>query len=309
MMSEEKQNSNIQVTISFILYCGSFLLFLYLLTFGKGLIEYVAIYILFLIIFIIIPFKDLIKKGSKKEKIALFMLLRMIIFSVFTISGYLVFNTRNYNLKYTYWLFILSLFIMVIFSEIQWLPNKLRKFRNKHGQFSRMELIAGSILIYIILNLPFLLSIRDYLPDQKVLAIASFPELEKISLHVYEWNENKLMSQNIIDVKESEVLEAIQYELSNLQVSFYTLTEEWNFVRMRKESEINYVIYFDFVDYSAKRNLFGDASVSLTLLPNRIAALERYGYKKTLILGRSFRDIFQVNLTEETMDMIFSYIK
>lgn len=31
--------------------------------------------------------------------------------------------------------------------------------------------------------------------------------------------------------------------------------------------------------------------------------------EETFILGRSFRDIFQVNLTEETKDMIFSYIK
>ena len=112
-----------------------------------------------------------------------------------------------------------------------------------------------------------------------------------------------------IAITKPEDLGMITSELESKNLKTLSNTDQLNYDRMKWKNSPSYNLSFRFSDTNTENNWFekGDGTY-LVITSNRNVAIEKHFFNDGFFGFRGYREVYPLSLSDETMDMIFSYL-
>lgn len=270
-------------------------------------------------------FRDVEKKSWRQslfEKIednfaSIFMFLSILL--VFLICLYRIFATRNYSLKYTYYIAFISLYMMIfgfIFKsavkQFEERKNEGKKFNSLYiGFASIVTIVSFSLSLFSLMSVNFTsprhLNIGDlHLPDKIFMSkIGEGDFFPSTGIYFIDPDSNSIR----IDAPED--IEKIVADLESKELENLAIIDSFNFIRMKWDNTNLHALVFDHKDYYMDDGGLDQGYVwNITMTSNGKIVIEDRSYGNADSLFSYERiSYYPVDFSRETMDLIDSYAK
>lgn len=246
------------------------------------------------------------KPGDNKRILLIEHGIQTVFFTIFAFSAYRTFEARIYNIKYSHWIMAFSMLAMFLMLFVIDFTNK-RTIGQIIGSIFLFSFVILAI-VYVGYNWG-----ENYFQSHKEIALKEFPVLNKITvqpMNTERMRKNKYTLEPTITIDDKKVLEAISIELSNQEYENLRLYEITNYEKM-KFHELYYSIPLVSNIIKDKRlySIFRDSDItSLIIIPGKITTIEKLKYKDKLKNNKFIKEIYPVNLSEDTINKILNYV-
>ncbi len=279
-------------------------------------IQFINISTVFLIISIASPTNDYIKKGILRDKLVILsLIIKGALFTIFTISLYKVLLSTNYNLKYAYWVALISFLFMAAIFITELLIQNYKK-RKQTGKKHNVLYIALSITVIVLIKGFAILSLIDSINyPQKSIVIEQVKVPQYISIYKYGDDEGRRGSLNSIlnssiKITDLEFIKKIVSDIQPGRIENITSTELFNYQRMRDDNSPYYLIMFGYEDiFNENDGIENGYFTRLAITSNGYVAMEISNSKKGLLYNKYYDEVYPIRLSKDTIDMIFRYIQ
>lgn len=285
---------------------------LLLLNFGNimdfRLLHFINLCFIFLDLSIAIPVNDYTKKGILKSKIKS-LILRTGICIVYIISLYQAFFSRNYHLKYTY-LICFAFNILLIFVSI--LDGSIKEHERRtllKKRFNKLYQVASIIISVIIFAIPIYIITQSVMVPQNQIVLSDIKAPESMTIYKYVADEDNLDLNSHIEIKTPEDIQMIIDDLKSIEVSSLSYVDILNYEKMKQDNYPYYLLILDGnFKIEDKNNQTNNSIYFISITSNKNVVIERLYTNNKLFFKKRPNDIYPVNFSKETIDMIFSYI-
>jgi len=242
------------------------------------------------------------RPGDNKRILLIEHGIQAMLYVIFAFSAYRTFEARIYDIKYSHWIMAFSMLAMLIMLFVIDFTNK-RTIGQIIGSIFLFSFVILAI-IYVGYNWG-----ENYFQQHKEIALKEFPVLDKINvqpLNTKRMRENKYYLEPTITIDDKNVLEAVSIEMSNQEYENLRLYEINNYEKM-KFHELYYSIPLvsNLIQDKRLYNIFRDSDITrLIIIPGKITAIEKLKYKDKFI-----KEIYPVNLSDDTINKIVNYVK
>lgn len=243
----------------------------------------------------------------------------LVLLLIFLICIYRIFATRNYDLKYTYYVAVISLYMIILTFTFKNAIKQIEEREQKGKKHNRKIVFLSSIVSLITLSISLYSFISINFTPEKIISLKdlSVPQeiwISKISDSNYftepdidflDKKDNEISIQSPEDI--GQIIEDLEYkEVRNLST-----IEVFNFIRMKADNTAHYSLYFDHENYyRGEVGLDKGYIWSITITSNnKIVIEERYYNYDNLLVGGERAAYYPVSFSNKTMELINSYIK
>lgn len=279
-----------------------------------GLFVFIGVSVLIAGTVILLPLKNYIREGTLRSGTAvLAVFLRTVFVLMLIVSGYEILFSKNYNLKYSYWIAAICIIYMFTVPAIQGIIKDLKEKKYSREKLKGLFSIGGTVLwILIVIYFGYNLTQSYLLPIQQInLSNLKMPN----KIVVYKQNKDAksseyLSSGSICEITSSENIEKIIKELKSAKIENISSYDLANYYRMKKN---NYPCYTMFFQYSntdnALRGIENGYIQEVVITSNRSIVIQQLNSRHGLIFQDYYEGIYPVSLSKDTIDMIFSFIE
>lgn len=265
---------------------------------------------IYFIFYIILPFMKHIKKGQFNTKsIRTFSILRILTGTAIYFTLYQIYFSKDYTLKYTYYILFMALFlsffihILDLLADINW--------NQKNGRGRNNILPAMNLIIITALFLLFCNDIFTYVSIPK-----SSHDLKNIkvpeSITVYKNVGSKVLVNGVDDgsnvvIDNPADVQTIINDLNSHFVKTFTAENRLNYIRMKDANQPTYTLVFNYDD---KGSLENNYLPSMEITANRFSVIADNSSKSHVLYGTfEYADFYPVSLSDDTLILIFNYIR
>lgn len=263
-----------------------------------GLFGFIAFFIL---IIVAIQIYRLMKKYTLKSiKGILLIFIRIVPPLVFIILGWKIFLSKNYNLKYTYWIAI----ILLIYELLMWILSNIVKHYNQRKSENKSHNLLyaiGEMVLWILLvGFMGYNCLRPYLQARHQIVLNNLKMPKKISIY----SDN---SMEKCELTSPDDIEKIVKNLKSARIENYSSTDLANYNRMKLNSPTYYTVYLDYDNSNNEaRTLKNGYISSITINSNRTAVINNLSKNNSFGYTSYDDEIYPINLSKDTMDMILN---
>lgn len=263
-----------------------------------------------LLLAIVLPVRGYIKKGTINCRLSIYHLLIntalvvMLITSVCTITF-----TKDYNLKYTYWIALISLGLIVYIYFLPHLINAYKegKLKAKHGKLS-VIFTASLALIF-----PYLEGydlIKPYLHPQREIVLENINTPKKITFSKFGQDVGEAYPETY-EITSPDDINKIIGDLKSLRIKNISFTDLINYKRNERSNRPSYFVFFhyDSTDVNPKKIESGYISHMIVTSNRSIAIEERVSRHRFMRLDEHYSEVYPVSFSDGTMNMLFGYLK
>ncbi len=276
-------------------------------------IQMIHLYILFIIIFLVIPLHDYIKRGSLKNKlVVLLFIVRFGVGIIFSATSYQIFFTNNYNLKYTYWMWIICFIFAILISYFESLINDYQKRKSLEKRFNKLYIGGRILLIILLMCLPGETIGKEFIQSQKQLILNDIKIPESISIYKYDITKHDVNSyiNSSIAINNPNDLRKITKELESARIVNITSTDLLNYERMREDNQCYYNLIFNYGDSKDEKiDLKNGYIYCLQVTANGNVVIKNINSYDRIIFGEQYyQETYPITLSKEIVNLIFVYI-
>lgn len=312
-MNKDNQNKNLADRI----IMGIYIVNMITITLGvfidvSAIFLFINIIILFSMVYVLEPLNKYIKKGILKNKaIILAISSRMILMLIFAISLYKILLSNNYNLKYTYFICLVSFILLIISKMAEGLINDYSRRKIEGKKYNIIFLIVSIFLGIMILTIIVYFITRSYSYPSRRIVLDDVKIPEYISVYKYDYESGKtsigISEKNKIDSFED--LNKIMSELNSIEIESVTSTDLLNYYRKISNQDPYYVLIPSYKDVSFKENTLEDGYIDIiSIRSDGDMVIESIKLKDNRILGnRYYKEVYPINLSQETKDILSKY--
>lgn len=312
-MNKDNQNKNLADRI----IMGIYIVNMITITLGvfidvSAIFLFINIIILFFMVYVLEPLNKYIKKGTLKNKaIILAISSRMILMLIFAISLYKILLSNNYNLKYTYFICLVSFILLIISKMAEGLINDYSRRKIEGKKYNIIFLIVSIFLGIMILTIIVYFVTRSYSYPSRRIVLDDVKIPEYISVYKYDYESGKtsigISEKNKIDSFED--LNKIMSELNSIEIESVTSTNLLNYYRKISNQDPYYVLIPSYKDVSFKENTLEDGYIDIiSIRSDGDMVIESIKLKDNRILGnRYYKEVYPINLSQETKDILSKY--
>ena len=236
---------------------------------------------------------------------------------IFLICIYRIFATKNYDLKYTYYIGVASLYIIIFGAFFTSALTQIEERKQKGKKYNGIIVLFSSVFSIITLSISLysLISISISAPRELTLKNLVTPEtmlVSKVSDGNY-FNQPDLQfgieEDNDIEIKASEDIELIMNELKSKKIKNVLSTDVFNFLRLKHFNDY-YTLSFEYEDYYSNYLGLEKGYVwNITIAYNGdVMVEESYSDFKNIFIGGERIAYYPINFSDQTMNLIKSYI-
>lgn len=266
-------------------------------------------YILIMFGFLGVSLLDMDKnKFIKNKRILISLSIKVVISVFFTISYFRIFVTQDYQLRNTYWVFLISIFIIIntfIFEKLRSLYYR----RVMSGKKLNKLCIGIIVVIYIMV---FLYNLMNLMPDiiqkEKRYTLHDLRTPEYIT--IYREGDN-LNNFPLYTIDNKDDINKFIKDLQEKAITNITLTDLFNYERMQENNRPNFRLFFSYKDtYDEESGLENGFITELNLTANgKVVLMNKVGLEKLFSIRDYYFETYPVSLSKETLEMFDSYIK
>lgn len=283
-----------------------------LLSFGKlmdfRLLHFINLCFIFLNLSIAFPMNDYIKKGVLKSKLQS-LILRTGICIVYIIFLYQVFFSRNYHLKYTY---IICFALSLLLFYVSILDTSIKEYKRRtlfKKRFNRLYQVASIVISILISVIPIYIIAQSVMVPQNQIELNDIKASERITIYKYASDEDSMDLNSHIEIKTPEDIQMIIDDLKTTQVSSLSYVDILNYEKMKSDNYPYYLLMLeDNFIIKDKNNQTNNSIYYIVITTNQNVVIERSYINDKLFMKNRPNDIYPVNFSKKTLDMIFSYI-
>lgn len=311
-MEETKKHQTVKIVLYVILFINIF--FGLLSTEGFNYFGLLNIFSEFFILFVALFLCDQWDNiRLKNKRIILSLIIRIVLSILILFSSIEIYLTDNYNLKYTYWIFYVSILSLLVIATVDIMVDKCKKVKENNEKFKGLKILGASLFyVFVICSLSYSLG-KDFIIPQRVIAIEEFPKIQ--SLNIYEFSTDILGRHDInlneyASITDQEDIEKIRIELSQMQLKNITLTDVKNYKKMKRVHKPCYYIDIIFKNDTQIKNIFGDSDIlQIAITSNHEMALENIIFKDGFTYFKNdIKEIYPITISESTLNTILKYI-
>jgi hypothetical protein len=255
-----------------------------------------------------------IKKGDiRKRTVILSLAMRGILITLLAASMYRILYSKDYNLKYTYWIALVAFATIVITLPIGALIKDYKK-RKSEGKKRNILFIIVSVLFISLWPcfIAYNIAVKYAYPERQIV-LDNLKVPESITIYRYD-RESNLFNPNFyskINITEEDNINKIIKNLQSTKIESFTGTSLINYSRMRCDNLPYYMLMFHYTGSDSWDNVLEDGYIDYVVVTtNRNTTIEETKKRSRLIFGVDiYNEIFPISLSQETVDMIFEYIK
>ncbi|WP_313757308.1 hypothetical protein [Tissierella sp.] len=306
--------SNIKKNLAYyILGINLILFFIFGLIEAPLLVQYINISIVLFVQFIVIPINEYRKVDILKNKSVISILtIRIGLIVVFNVCLYKIFLSNNYNLKYTYWVCFGTFSLIILVLLIEKLVNSYRERKLNEKKYNNLYILGNLLItIFIISILVYELILFRMRPSRNIF-IDSVKVPEYISIHKYYANGSGKNSVNLntnIKIKSPEDLKKITMGLNSIMIKNIISTDFLNYERMRSDNSPYYMMSFHYENSNNQENRLENGYIDrIIITSNKNIAIEQLNKDDFHLDRKYYYDIFPINFSEETINVIFTYL-
>lgn len=277
-------------------------------------IIFINLLLLVLIEYILFPLSKQAKENTLKDRnVWLKVTFKAIMVLVLFLSVYRMFYTKNYDLKYTYFLAAISFLIILV--EVLG-RNILENYRDREEkEFGKFNL-AWSILLSLAILVFIANSIYQKITiAENQLVLDNIKEPSSITINIVtdesynnagEW----LFDNETKSIEDPEQIKTIVDDLASKTINNASGIAYLNYQRMEDDRSNHYVLWFDYGDQAGEKQTLEAGYISSIILnSNGQSLIEELKFKKGLIYEyTSYYDKYPVELSKESKELIYSYV-
>jgi hypothetical protein len=267
-----------------------------------------------LVQFVAIPINEYVEKDVLKNNlIILKIIIRIGLILILIVSLYKIILSRNYNLKYTYWICLVAfgLILLTIFIERLVKDYKERKLNQK--KHNKLHIVVNLLIATFIIGVVGYNIGQSYIHPKRYIYLNNIKVPEYIIIYKHDANESRKTSLNLntnIKIKSLEDLKKITMELNSKEIENIITTDLFNYERMRSDNSPYYLISFHYADSINRENRLENGYISFIIMTsNGNTAIGEINRREDFIFGNKYyNEIFPISFSEETVNMIFTYL-
>lgn len=194
---------------------------------------------------IIKPVKDVLlrRKFSGRIKNKVLVILKFLLGTIFIYTLYLILMTTNYELYYTYWIFIIALTSLII---TNYMSARL-EIKDKAKKF-----LAQRIFSWVFFILSFSLLINYVYSSMKIIQVNELVKPSMLTVIEYNHVERKkygdldffkfISNLKEIEINDKDIIEKIYTEIEHRTLINLRNTSRINYERMHSDQKIHYIV-------------------------------------------------------------------
>nr|WP_300003508.1 hypothetical protein [Tissierella sp.] len=257
-----------------------------------------------------------VKKRVENNFANIFMTLILLL--IFLICIYRIFGTRNYDLKYTYYVAVASLYMIILGTAFSSALKQIEEREVKGKRYNRIIVFIATVLSLITLSISLYSFISINISSSRQLTLNNLVAPESIWINkdsdsnyfIEPELEFGVEEDNAKVIKASEDIQQILNDLESKEIKNLKMIDAFNFIRLKKFGSNNYTLFFDYEDYYASDEGLDKGYIGvITIASNgEIMIEERYYNFDNLLIGGERIAYYPINFSVETMDLIESYM-
>lgn len=261
---------------------------------------------------IILPGREYFRRDCLKDrKVTLMFFIRRIPDVVLLVCGYEILLSKNYSLKYTYWIgAVLTIYLMLKLASHSIIEGYKEDKSNNRKHFWLFR-TGAAVLWFLFLGFQFHIIMRPIIQPQHEIVLDNLKVPERIMIYKYENNKTHSMSPftpPISEISSPEHQEKIIKALRDTRVENITLTDLINHYRMRNDNSPYYILELEYSRSSTSRKLEDGYVESIMITSNKQVVIKQSATREVLFGTKRYYEIYPVDISEDIMDMIFKYI-
>jgi hypothetical protein len=195
---------------------------------------------------------------------------------------------------------------------IEKLVNSYRERKLNEKKYNNLYILGDLLItIFIISILVYELILFCMRPSSNIF-IDSVKVPEYISIRKHYANGSGKNSVNLntnIKIKSPEDLKKITMELNSIMIKNITSTDFLNYERMRSDNSPYYMMSFHYENSNNQENRLENGYIDrIIVTSNKNIAIEQLNKDDFNLDRKYYYDIFPINFSEETINIIFTYL-
>lgn len=270
-------------------------------------------WILFILAPVVVYISRCVSQRKIKDKsIALLLVVKITLVMLASVCFYLIVFSKNYNLKYTYWVGFISTCPLVFNSFYEGCKDKIQKRISKGKKNNKLYLFAYLLITFIIVSFLVYIVLNNYMRPSKEVVLDTIKAPNTVSVYKFSNNKNALESplKYQSETTAREIMKEVSTELQSVSIKNLTGTEIFNYEKMKAAQQPYYRIFFSY-----NENMFKEGSLEegyldeILITANNNAVILDSRLKKAFILGEHhYTEIYPINLSKDTIDKILLII-
>ncbi|WMM23308.1 hypothetical protein RBU61_10105 [Tissierella sp. MB52-C2] len=277
-------------------------------------VYFINICVFLLVQFVAIPINEYVKKDVLKNNLIIFkIIIRIGLILILIISLYKIILSRNYNLKYTYWICLIAFGLILFTRFIERLVKDYKERKLNEKKHNKLYIATNILIATFIIGVVGYNIGQSYIHPKRDIYLNNIKVPECIVIYKHDANESRKTSLNLntnIKIESLEDLEKITMELNSKVIKSITTTDLFNYERMRSDNSPYYLMSFHYEDSINTENRLENGYISFIIMTsNGNTAIGEINRREDFIFGNKYyNEIFPISFSEETVNMIFTYL-
>jgi cytochrome c biogenesis factor len=273
----------------------------------------VNFWILFILAPVVLYINSYLSQRKVKDKsIVLLLAVKIALVLLPSVCFYLIVFSKNYNLKYTYWVGFISTCPLVFSSFYEGCKDKIQKRISREKKNNKLYLFGYLLITFTIVSFLVYIVINNYMRPSKEVVLDTIKTPNTVS--VYKFSNNKNAPESPLkyqsETTATEIMKEVSTELQSISLKNLAGTEIFNYEKMKADQQLYYRIFFSYNENMFKEGSLEEGYLDEILITsdNNVVILDSK-LKKAFILGEHhYTDIYPINLSKETIDKILLII-
>lgn len=270
-------------------------------------------WILFILAPVILYISSYVKQRKVKNKsIVLILAVKIALVTLASACFYLIVFSKNYNLKYTYWVGFISTCLLVFNSFYEGCKDNIQKRISMGKKNNKLYLFSYLLIIFTIVSFLVYIVINNYMRPSKKVVLDTIKTPNTVSVYKFSNNKNtpELPLKYQSETTAMEIMKEVSKELQSSSLKNLTGTEIFNYEKMKADQQPYYKIFFSYNENMFKEGRLEEGYLDEILITsdNNVVILDSK-LKKAFIFGEHhYTDIYPISLSKETIEKILLII-
>lgn len=278
---------------------------------------FVSVAIFIFLDYIAMPYRKEKEEDMKNKNILRKAILKSLVSLIFLIALFRILVGYNYNLKYTYYIAILCLFLIFLHGSYESISRRYKEDKEEGKKRYNIKFIY-IIFVNVVIAIAFPLIIFGLFSiDKESVVISKLVEPQAISMTRITEDYYKKMrdfdfsyNSEKISIDSPEAIKKIVKDIQGKKVENISGVDLINYERMSYDYRDRYQLQFDYGEYGKIQGLEEGYIYFITITSNEKVFIEQINLDEDYkLFSNNHMLYYPVELSKETMDIINTYKK